>query len=304
MRSTMGFNDLQWFFKRRASVIFKHSEMYEDISDAKLSTTNGIRDPDSLAQHHLCTNPRLQNSRGSFCIMLGRDFCQTKRQYKKCVGLKTVYMVPYIYMWQGPFGIMRPSSLSPHIVLLFFLWLLSLSLFLFLFLFFFLSLSLSLSFLLFFSLRAFLGIRFSSSPICVPTCLPCSLQFVSLIPSPLLFFSFLLLGCFLYLSLNCCARLCALWDETYCPLHSPILGLCFLLSFLFPFFPYLFIYSFPVLSSPSLQLLSLGAVRTQDSPCLPCVPICVLIQPIFSLFLLHFTFLLILLSPLLFLSRL
>ena len=98
MRSTMGFNDLQWFFKRRASVIFKHSEMYEDISDAKLSTTNGIRDPDSLAQHHLCTNPRLQNSRGSFCIMLGRDFCQTKRQYKKCVGLKTVYMVPYIYI--------------------------------------------------------------------------------------------------------------------------------------------------------------------------------------------------------------
>ena len=50
----------------------------------------------------------------------------------------------YIYMWQGPFGIMRPSSLSPHIVLLFFLWLLSLSLFLFLFLFFF-SLSLSLA---------------------------------------------------------------------------------------------------------------------------------------------------------------
>ena len=55
-------------------------------------------------------------------------------------------------------------------------------------------------------------------------------------------------------------------------------------SFLFPFFPYLFIYSFPVLSSPSLQLLSLGAFGTQDSPCLPCVPICVLIQPIFSPF--------------------
>ena len=168
---------------------------------------------------------------------------------------------------------------------------LSLSLSLSVSLFFSLSLSLlSLSFLLFFSLRAFLGIRFSSSPICVPTCLPCSLQFVSLIPSPLLFFSFLLLGCFLYLSLNCCARLCALWDETYCPLHSPILGLCFLLSFLFPFFPYLFIYSFPVLSSPSLQLLSLGAVRTQDSPCLPCVPICVLIQPIFLPFLTPFYF--------------
>ena len=55
-----------------------------------------------------------------------------------------VYTYIYIYMWQGPFGIMRPSSLSPHIVLLFFLWLLSLSLFLFLFLFFF-SLSLSLA---------------------------------------------------------------------------------------------------------------------------------------------------------------
>jgi hypothetical protein len=135
-----------------------------------------------------------------------------------------------------------------------------------------------------------LGIRFSSSPICVPTCLPCSLQFVSFIPSPLLFFSFLLLGCFLYLSLNCCPRLCALWDETYCPLHSLILGLCFLLSFLFPFFPYLFIYSFPVLSSPSLQLLSLGAFGTQDSPCLPCVPICVLIQPIFLPFLTPFYF--------------
>ena len=52
--------------------------------------------------------------------------------------------IAYIYMWQGPFGIMRPSSLSPHIVLLFFLWLLSLSLFLFLFLVFF-SLSLSLA---------------------------------------------------------------------------------------------------------------------------------------------------------------
>ena len=166
-----------------------------------------------------------------------------------------------------------------------------------------LSLSLSLSVSLFFSLSLsrslsccsflcvhFWGIRFSSSPICVPTCLPCSLQFVSLIPSPLLFFSFLLLGCFLYLSLNCCPRLCALWDETYCPLHSLILGLYFLLSFLFPFFPYLFIYSFPVLSSPSLQLLSLGAVRTQDSPCLPCVPICVLIQPIFLPFLTPFYF--------------
>ena len=184
------------------------------------------------------------------------------------------------------------------------------------------------------------------------TCLPCSLQVVSLIPSPLLFFSQAALGRMFLptclpsykspcLSLNCCACLCVLWDETYYPLHyltvpsvtttcyPTCLPTCFQLISLsslhyrasfrvcsmwhgeqgfFPlpfFFPYLFIYSFSVLSSPSLQLLSRGAFGTQDSPCLPCVPICVLIQPIFfSLFLLHFTFLLILLSPLLFLSRL
>ena len=162
------------------------------------------------------------------------------------------------------------------------------------------------------------------------TCLPCSLQVVSLIPSPLLFFSQAALGRMFLptclpsykspcLSLNCCACLCVLWDETYYPLHSltvpsvlpHVTLLAFLLvsnlspyhlsttvllsgsaacgteskvSFLFPFFPYLFIYSFSVLSSPSLQLLSLGAFGTQDSPCLPCVPICVLIQPIFSPF--------------------
>ena len=57
----------------------------------------------------------------------------------------------YIYMWQGPFGIMRPSSLSPHIVLLFFLWLLSLSL----------SLSVSLFFLSL-SLALFLAVLFSA----------------------------------------------------------------------------------------------------------------------------------------------
>ena len=66
----------------------------------------------------------------------------------------------------------------------------------------------------------------------------CSLQVVSLIASPLLFFSFLLLGCFLYLSLNCCACLCVLWDETYYPLHSLTLGhyhmLPYLTSYLSP----------------------------------------------------------------------
>ena len=101
-----------------------------------------------------------------------------------------------------------------------------------------LSLSFSLSLSLFFSLGAYLDTWFSSSPICLRTCLPCSLQVVSLIASPLLFFSFLLLGCFLYLSLNCCACLCVLWDETYYPLHSLTLGhyhmLPYLTSYLSP----------------------------------------------------------------------
>ena len=101
-----------------------------------------------------------------------------------------------------------------------------------------LLLSFSLSLSLFFSLGAYLDTWFSSSPICLRTCLPCSLQVVSLIASPLLFFSFLLLGCFLYLSLNCCACLCVLWDETYYPLHSLTLGhyhmLPYLTSYLFP----------------------------------------------------------------------
>ena len=100
------------------------------------------------------------------------------------------------------------------------------------------SLFLSLSLSLFFSLGASLDTWFSSSPICLRTCLPCSLQVVSLIASPLLFFSFLLLGCFLYLSLNCCACLCMLWDETYYPLHSLTLGhyhmLPYLTSYLSP----------------------------------------------------------------------
>ena len=133
-------------------------------------------------------------------------------------------------LWVGSLNV------SPYCIAVLSLAALSLS-FSFCFSFFF-SLSLSLSFLLFFSLRAFLGIRFSSSPICVPTCLPCSLQFVSLIPSPLLFFSFLLLGCFLYLSLNCCARLCALWDETYprslLPLVFPLPFLSLLVHLFFP----------------------------------------------------------------------
>ena len=101
-----------------------------------------------------------------------------------------------------------------------------------------LLLSFSLSLSLFFSLGAFLDTWFSWSPICLLTCLPCSLQVVSLIASPLLFFLFLLLGCFLYVSLNCCACLCVLWDETYYPLHSLNLGhyhmLPYLTSYLSP----------------------------------------------------------------------
>ena len=160
------------------------------------------------------------------------------------------------------------------------------------------------------------------------TCLPCSLQVVFLIPSPLLFFSQAALGRMLLPTClpsykSPCLSLCALGRNLlsvtfpYPRLLPHVTLLAFLLvsnlspyhlsttvllsgsaacgteskvSFLFPFFPYLFIYSFPVLSSPSLQLLSLGAFGTQDSPCLPCVPICVLIQPIFLPFLTPFYF--------------
>ena len=80
----------------------------------------------------------------------------------------------------------------------------------------------SLSLLLFFSLGAYLDTWFSSSPICFRTCLPCSLQVVSLIPFPLPFFSQapfwppVFLSTFLpllrppYLSINCCLSLRAL----------------------------------------------------------------------------------------------
>ena len=59
--------------------------------------------------------------------------------------------------------------------------------------------------------------------------------------------------------------------------RSPAFGRERIVFLLFPFFPSLSLWSFPALSS----LLSL-AFGTQDSPCLPCVPICVLLQPIFS----------------------
>ena len=235
------------------------------------------------------------------------SLCFSSLALHRCIYIYDVIRI-YIYIYvAGTFRYNMNISLplwvgslnvSPYCIAV--LSLAALSLFLFLFLFFFLSLSLSLALflLLFFSLRAFLGIRFSSSPICVPTCLPCSLQFVSLIPSPLLFFSFLLLGCFLYLSLNCCARpLCALGRNLSSVSASSCLSssLSFLTCssilsqcFLHPHYScYLWVLLGPkiLLASHVFQFVSL-------------------FSQFFSLFLLHFTFLLILLSPLLFLSRL
>ena len=77
------------------------------------------------------------------------------------------YIYIYIHMWQGPFGIMRPSPLFyPTRART--------------------SLSLSLAVLL---SGCFCGHILSSSSICFHTCLPCSLQVVASTPSPLLFFS-------------------------------------------------------------------------------------------------------------------
>ena len=136
--------------------------------------------------------------------------------------------------------------------------------------------------------------------------LPCSLQRVSLIPSPLL----LLLGeewiswplAFLptflplcrshsltlglyrmlpylppYLSPTCLLILSPLpsfssiWDgeDSFSPLSFP--------SFLAPVG-----IVFPSAFFTSLLIPDVLAFGTQDSPCLPCVPICVLIQPVFS----------------------
>ena len=105
----------------------------------------------------------------------------------------------------------------------------------------FLSLSLSLSFSVLLS-GCFYGHILSSAPICFHTCLPCSLQVVSLTPSPLLFFSQAALGSINFLasyvsptflplfrslcsSLTCCACLCSVCFGTkpivrYIPLTS------------------------------------------------------------------------------------
>ena len=99
--------------------------------------------------------------------------------------------------------------------------------------------SLSLSFWLFFSLGAFVDTYRLRPSICFYTCLPCSLQVVSLTFSPLLFILSVCFGknefpgllCFsnfssfvqvslLVCHLLCSSLLCVFWDETYCPLHS------------------------------------------------------------------------------------
>ena len=133
------------------------------------------------------------------------------------------------------------------------------------------------------------------------TCLPCSLQVVSFIRSPLLFFSQAALGRMLLPTClpsykSPCLSLCALGRNllsvtfpyplsTTCFPPSGLLILsplpCFFLGLqhfgtekraflLFPFFHYLFLLSFPVPSSllSSLLLFFLGAFETQDFHCL------------------------------------
>ena len=132
--------------------------------------------------------------------------------------------------------------------------------------------------------------------------LPCSLQRVSLIPSPLLLllgeewisWPLVFLPTFLplcrshsltlglpylppYLSPTCLLILSPLpcfssiWDgeDSFSPLSFP--------SFLAPV-----VIVFPSAFFTSLLIPDVLAFGTQDSPCLPCVPICVLIQPVFS----------------------
>ena len=175
-----------------------------------------------------------------------------------------------------------------------------------------LSLStLSLSLLLFLSLGAYLDTWFSLVPHLSSLVLVCSLQHVSLIPSslllllgkeriswPLVFllnFSSFVQVTFPYLlpvSTTCyptylptCPQLVSLsslhyrasfqvsgiWDgeDSFSPLSF--------LSFLAPVG-----IVFPSAFFTSLLIPVVLAFGTQDSPCLPCVPICVLIQPVFS----------------------
>ena len=166
----------------------------------------------------------------------------------------------------------------------------------------------SLSLLLFFSLGAYLDTWFSLVPHLSSLVLVCSLQHVSLIPSSLLlllgkeriswplvfllnFSSFVqvtfpyprslphvTLLTFLLVSLSslhyrASFQVSGIWDgeDSFSPLSF--------LSFLVPVV-------FPSAFFTSLLIPVVLAFGTQDSPCLPCVPICVLIQPIFSYLLL------------------
>ena len=216
-------------------------------------------------------------------------------------------------MWQGPFGIMRPSPLfSPTRALT------SLSL----------SLSLCYSSLwvllwthIVFVFHLFLYLSSLFSPSCVLNFLPiaillsvCFGNFLAFYVSP----TFLPLFRSPCSSLTCCARLCSVCFGTkpivrYIPLASvsttfpAYLPTCLLLVSLsslhyrasfrvssvwdgeesvspLSFLSLLVPLVFPSTSSrfSLLLLFSLGAFGTQDSPCLPCIPPCVLIEPIFS----------------------
>ena len=177
----------------------------------------------------------------------------------------------------------------------------------------------------------FCGHILSSAPICFHTCLPCSLQVVSLTPSPLLFFSQAALGRMNFLasyvsptflplfrspcsSLTCCACLCSVCFGTkpivrYIPLASvsarfypaylpalpnlspfplstimllsgsPAFGMERKACLLFPFFPYLFLSSFPVfLYFPPYFCYSRWVLL---GPSVSMCSLCVLSEPIF-----------------------
>ena len=168
------------------------------------------------------------------------------------------------------------------------------------------SLSLSLS-LLFFSLGAYLDTWFSPVPHLSPLVLVCSLQHVSLIPSslllllgkeriswPLVFllnFSSFVQVTFPYpQSLPHVTLLTFLLVSNLSPYslsttvllsRSPAFGTERIVFLLFPFFPSLSLLSFPALSS-LLSPFLLFSLLGPKIPLVSHVPICVLIQPVFS----------------------
>ena len=166
--------------------------------------------------------------------------------------------------------------------------------------------SLSLS-LLFFSLGAYLDTWFSPVPHLSSLVLPCSLQRVSLIPSSLLLllgkeriswalvfllnFSSFVQVTFPYpQSLPHVTLLTFLLVSNLSPYslsttvllsRSPAFGTERIVFLLFPFFPSLSLLSFPALSSPLSSFL-LFSLLGPKIPLVSHVPICVLIQPVFS----------------------